>query len=142
MNAELIVLHEEALRMTHPVFGVAPVGTKVVYVWDDDYFRQATYSLKRLVFIYETLCELSVDILQGNTLKTIQELAPSMLYIPATNKPLIVSIIDTLKSVAPVEIVADEVFAVIKKPTDFRRFFQYWNKAEKSAFQPDAGTHA
>jgi len=137
MNIALIWLHEEALRMTHPIFHAAPSGTKAVYVWDDDYFRRANYSLKRLIFIYETLCELSVDIIHGNTLAVIQELAPSMLYIPAANNPLIVSIIDSLKSVAIAQIVADEAFVVMKKPTDFKRFSQYWNKVEKCAFLKD-----
>jgi len=142
MNPALIYLHEEALRMTHPVFKVAPAGTKAIYVWDDKYFRTTDYSLKRLVFIYETLCELPVDIIRGDTISVIQQMAPSTLYVPATNNPFILSTLGELKSVTDVEIVEDEVFAIMKKPTEARRFFQYWNKVEKSAFQPDGGADA
>ena len=101
-----------------------------------------TTFLKRLIFIYETLCELPIDIIQGNTLNIIQLLAPSNLYVPVTNNPLITCTIKALKSVASLELIADEAFALIKKPTDFRRFFQYWNKAEKSAFLLDGDASA
>lgn len=142
MNSPLIWLHEEALRMTHPVFKAAPENTKAIYVWDDTYFRKANYTLKRLIFIYETLCELPVDIIHGNTFDMIRECAPSTLYIPATNNPLIAKIIHDLKSAVPVHIAQDEAFAAIKKSSEFRRFFQYWNKAEKTAFLQNGGADA
>lgn len=142
MNAPLIWLHEEALRLSHPAFKAAPNGTKAIYVWDDAYFRQANYSLKRLIFIYETLCELPVDIIRGNTLDVIHEFAPPTLYIPATNNPLILDIIASLEQTVSLKIVEDEAFVVIKKPSEFRRFFQYWNKAEKRAFLQNGGADA
>jgi hypothetical protein len=134
MNAPLIWLHEEALRLSHPVFKAVPNGTKAIYVWDGAYFRQANYSLKRLIFIYETLCELPIDVIRGNTLDVICKLTESTLYIPASNNPLIAEIINDVKTNVPVQIIEDETFAFIKKPREFRRFFQYWNKAEKTAF--------
>ncbi len=142
MNTPLIWLHEEALRITHPVLKAAPADTKAIFVWDDEYFRRANYSLKRLIFIYETLCELPIDIIQGGTVDVIQEINPAKLYVPATNNALIISIIDNLTPILPTQIVADEPFVVIKKPTDNRRFFQYWNKAEKTAFEHNGGVGA
>jgi hypothetical protein len=142
MSVPLILLHEEALRITHPVFTVAPNDTKAVYIWDDDYFRRANYSLKRLVFIYETLCELPIEIFQGNTLMIIQGLAPSTLYLPTTNNPLLISLIDTLKLIASVELVADEAFVQIKSTASFKRFSQYWNKIEHSAFKLNGDMNA
>ena len=141
MNAHLIWLHEEALRLSHPVFKAVPNGTKAIYVWDDVYFHESNYSLKRLIFIYETLCELPIDIIRGNTLDVIRELAPPTLYIPATNNPLIVNIIASLEPTISLKIVEDEAFVVIKKPSEFRRFFQYWNKAEKTAFLHNGGVN-
>jgi hypothetical protein len=142
MSTPLIWLHEEALRLSHPVFHSTPNGLRAIYIWDDAYFRQANYSLKRLIFIYETLCELPVDIIHGNTLDVVRELAPSTLYIPATNNPLIIHIMNSLEAIVPVTVVEDEAFVVIKKPGEFRRFFQYWNKAEKSAFLHNGGVNA
>jgi hypothetical protein len=142
MNVPLIWLHEEALRITHPVFKAAHTQTKAVYVWDDEYLRKTNYSLKRLVFIYETLCDLPVDILHGDTLGVIRELEPSALFVPATNNPLILNIITSLKTVAPFQIIEEEPFAVMSKPKDFSRFFQYWNKVEKIAFLNNGGADA
>lgn len=142
MSKPLILLHQEALRRTHPVFDAAPAETKAIYIWDDAFLKDANYSLKRLVFVYETLCELPVDIIRGSTLETILQLAPSMLYIPAANNPLLVGLIDSIKNEVPVKIVEDEPFVTFQRKTDFNRFFQYWNKAEKTAFLLDGSEDA
>lgn len=142
MTKPLIWLHEEALRMTHPVFNVAPTGTRAVFVWDDDYFKTLNYSLKRLIFIYETLCELPVDILRGDTVSVIKELKPSRLYVPSTGKPHITLVIDQLKNIAEVERIPDEVFVQIRETTDFKRFFKYWSLAEETAFLKNGGIDA
>ena len=92
MQQPLILLHEESLRMTHPVFHAAPNATRVIYVWDDAYVQCTAYSLKRLIFIYETLCGLAVDILRGDTRSTLQEINPSLVFIPHTNNPLLLEI--------------------------------------------------
>lgn len=142
MNQPLIWLHEEALRVTHPIFSAAPAATRAIYVWDDAYLRQLDYSLKRLVFIYETLSELPVGILQGDTVRILKQIAPSILYVPATTKPHIASTIDQLKSVTKVEIIQDEDFVTITKAGDLRRFFPYWNMAQKTASQKNGGVDA
>ncbi len=142
MNQPLIWLHEEALRVTHPVFRAAPEGTRAIYVWDDEYLSQLDYSLKRLVFMYETLCELPVEILRGDTVSIIKQIAPSILYIPATTKPHITSTMSKIKSVANVEVIPDENFVTITKAADIRRFFPYWNMAQKTAFQKNGGIDA
>jgi hypothetical protein len=134
MSRALIWLHEETLRLNHPVFSAAPKDSKAVFIWDDAYLRKLDYSLKRLVFIYETLCEMQLEILSGDIVNVIKEIAPSCLYIPATNKPHILSIIEDLKSAAKIELVADENFVSISKPVEFSRFFKYWKSAQKSAF--------
>ena len=138
----LILLHEESLRMTHPVFNAAPHGTRAIFVWDDAYIQRTAYSLKRLIFIYETLCELELDIVRGDTHSILQEMNPSLVYIPCTNNPLLLEIIDSIGKVLPVEMVADKPFVVLKKSMESKRFFQYWNKAEKTAFLHDGGMNA
>ncbi len=142
MNAPLIWLHEEALRITHPVFKAAPAGAQAVFVWDDAYFRETNHSLKRLIFTYETLCELPIDILHGDTLDIVRTLAPSRIHMPATSNPLILKTMDGLRSAFSSETIEDETFALIKHPKDCLRFFPYWKKAEKNAFQRDGGIHA
>jgi len=135
MNEPLIWLHEEALRAAHPVFSAAPQGTRAVFVWDDRYLQKLDYSLKRLVFIYETLCELPLDILSGDTIAVFKELSPSRLFVPASTKPHLITLIDQLTSVAPTQVISDETFVTIRQTQEFKRFFKYWNFAQTTVFQ-------
>lgn len=142
MTKPLIWLHEEALRTSHPVFKAAPQGTRALFVWDDDYLQNLGYSLKRLVFIYETLCELPVDIIRGDTLSSVKELAPTRIFIPGSDKPHIVSMTNVLKTITTVEIIKDEELVQLPATMDLRRFFKYWSLAEKTAFLKNGGNDA
>ena len=142
MNPALICLHEDALRITHPIFNVAPIGTKAIYVWDDEYLRRANYSLKRLVFIYETLCDLPVDVVRGATRTVVMAMTPAMLYVPATNNPSLLSLFAGISPATPLTFVDDDIFAVMEKTSEARRFFQYWSKVERSAFLHNGGALA
>ena len=142
MNPALICLHEGALRITHPIFNVAPIGTKAIYVWDDEYLRRANYSLKRLVFMYETLCDLPVDVVRGDTRSIVVAMTPSMLYVPATNNPSILPRFAGITPATPLNVVDDDIFAVMEKTSEARRFFQYWSKVERSAFLHNGGALA
>jgi len=142
MNPPLIWLHEEALRTTHPVFLSAPAGSRSIFIWDDGYFQKLDYSFKRLVFIYESLCELPVDIVHGDIISVIKEIAPSQLYVPASNKPHLLSMMNNLKSIANLHIIQDDDFVTIPTTTDLRRFFKYWTAAEKTAFRKNGDRDA
>ncbi len=142
MNPALICLHEDALRITHPIFKFAPTGTKAIYVWDDEYLRRANYSLKRLVFLYETLCDLPVDIVRGDTRTVVMAMTPAMLYVPATNNPSLLSLFAGISPATPLTFVDDDIFAVMEKTSEARRFFQYWSKVERSAFLHNGGALA
>ena len=139
MTTPLIWIHEEALRLSHPIFKEAPSHTKAIFIWDRDYFREAAYSLKRLVFIYETLCELPIDIVQDSIIEGIVNYAPSCLYVPATQNPLILRSILALKVKVPLQVIKDDSFVFLTKKPEFRSFFHYWKKAEKSAFLQNGG---
>lgn len=139
MDNPVIWLHEDALRITHPVFAVAPAHARVVHVWDDAALQAAEYTLKRLVFLYETLCQLPLEILHGDTVTVLRGLGTSLLYVPSTTNACIQNTIATLSGDTTIHVIPDEPFADIKKPKDVRRFFQYWKQAEASAFLCDAG---
>jgi hypothetical protein len=139
MKHPLIWLHEEALRVTHPVFRTAPSSAQAVFIWDDHYFRELNYSIKRLMFIYESLCELPVDIIKGDISTVIREISPSVIYVPAASKPHISNSIAKLKSLATVNIIQDEPFAIVPHLQTFTRFFPYWKIAEKTALQKNGG---
>lgn len=141
----LIILHEEAIRISHPVFKIAPKNTRAIFVWDDNYLIKANYSFKRLVFIYESICQLPIDIINGNSVDVIQELKPNIIYMPTTNNPLLLREINKLKKLFAIELVEDKPFLtnyLANKNTQVKRFFQYWKNAEKSIFEINGKNNA
>jgi len=135
----LIWLHEEALRANHKVFEKAEQNCQPIFIWDEFYFRQMDYSFKRLVFIYETLCQLPCDIYQGETFEVLSALAQShsatTMYIPQTPNPALILIAQKLSKSLNVITVPDEPFVVLDKEPNLRRFFNYWKIAENKAFR-------
>lgn len=132
--SSILWLHEDALR-EHPV-----TADRIIHVWDDTYLQAQNYSFKRLVFLYETLCEIPhVEILYGDTATVFSELAPQTLMIPQTLNPFIHQQAALLSSQTEIEWLAETPFAIIRKPREYRRFFQYWKQAEKTAFLFNAG---
>jgi hypothetical protein len=142
MAEPIIWLHEDALRITHPVFKAAPADARVIHIWDDAYLQAAGYSLKRLVFIYETLCALPLDIIRGDMAAVFSDSNIGDMYVPSSINPTVQKIIAAVSPEKKVTVVTEEAFVTIAKPRDFTRFFQYWGKAEKSAFQHNSGTDA
>jgi len=81
---QLLYIHDKALGSNHPIFSRINAETKAVFIWDDAYFKQRGYSLKRLVFIYETLCSMPVDIIYGTTSDVIKTIAPTKIITSFT----------------------------------------------------------
>ena len=69
MAEKILLLHEKALRYRFD-FDQTSNDFKAIHIWDDAYYRMQRYSFKRLVFIYETLLELPLEIIHGNTQRT------------------------------------------------------------------------
>ena len=134
MTKTLIWLHDEALRVNHPVFAAAPQGAKAIYIWDETYLKQMGYSLKRLVFIYETLSELNIDIIAGETCRIIDQFAPESLYFAKSYNPALNRIIADIPGRINLHAIAEEQFVDLPDYGEFKRFFKYWNKARKNAF--------
>jgi len=142
MTSSLIWLHDQALRNNHPVFSAAPDDSSAIFIWDEDYFKSMGYSLKRLVFIYESLCELPIDIIHGDTHETLRNLNPKNLFVPHSIDPFVTKIISELSQNRPVHVIRDEPFVRLPDDFTFKRFFNYWNKAEKRALMPNGDRRA
>lgn len=135
--SQLIWVHEDMLRDDHPAFAVAPHAA-ALYVWDDAYMEEMSYGLKRRVFIYETLCEMAVDIVVGDTLEVLRaQLGYDEIVTGKTPNPALKARMDALRATIKVSTQADHAFARLDTPSDLRRFFKYWNKAKKTAFNFD-----
>ena len=136
----LVWLHEDALRQDHPVYTAAGEDVISYFFWDENYLQEMDYGFKRLVFIYETLCELPVNIIHGSTVEGLSKLAENQscekIYIPATPNPVLQEIIAELQDRLPVVVVEETPFVSLTKDLDIKRFFRYWKKAKKLAMQP------
>lgn len=142
---ELVWLHEDALRLTHPVLDGG--DGMAVFVWDEDYFLRMGYGFQRLVFIYETLCEMGVQVYRGETVETLvgllEQYSLESLRVPFSPNPELGEIVVALeKKGVGVEVVPDQPFAHLRKEPDLKRFFRYWNKARKTAMLVDGGVDA
>lgn len=137
--SDMIWLHEDALRSDHPVFEAAGQGAAAFFIWDPDYLQRMDYGFKRLVFIYETLCELPVRIYRGGTVSTLLQIAAQQeattLYVPATPNTELLSMTSRLEQQVRIEMVEDETFVACGEEIQLRRFFRYWNKVKKQALR-------
>ena len=139
--AEIRWIHDEALREDHPVFRAGDGAVRSVFIWDEAYFKSMHYGFARLVFVYEALCELPVDIIKGDTVPVLRGLAGSAGRIITADTPNgeLLAQVGALREILPVELVREEEFVRLDKTPDLRRFFRYWNKARKSAMQHGGG---
>jgi len=139
--ADIRWIHDEALGADHPVFTDGGENCRSVFIWDETYFKAMHYGFSRLVFIYEALCELQVDIIRGDTVAILTELTGENGRIITAHTPTqeLLQRIAALRQIMPVKLVREEDFVRLASPPDLRRFFRYWNKARKSAMQFGGG---
>ena len=145
--ADLVWLHEGALRLTHPVFAAGGQDAATIFIWDRDRLAASHVGIKRQLFIYETLAEMSesrsLDIHEGRAEEVLPRLAAQAgagrVLVPSSPDPALRAEISAIRHAAPdLEIVEIEEtpFVTLAKTPDLGRFFRYWNKARKSALRP------
>ena len=136
--SQLIWLHEDCLRATHNLFDHAP-DAKAVFIWDDAHMQAMHFGLKRRVFIYQSLCQLPVEIYAGESVATLTHLASHVheIITGKTPNPALKQIMQRVREHKKLSTIADAPFVQMDSPPDLRRFFKYWNKAKKHAFLYD-----
>ena len=141
--ADLIWLHDGALRRTHPIFAMAGKGAPALFIWDRDRFAAGHVGVRRQLFIHETLAELDVEIYEGDAADLMPRLLAARginrLLVPASPDPVILKQIADIRQAMPavtVDLVEDTPFVTLTMEPDLGRFFRYWNKARKSALRP------
>ncbi len=141
MSSNWVVwLNDSSLRTDHPVFYSAPTATQAIYIWDDEYLRANAYTFKRLLFVYDTLASMPVKIIWGESGDVLSSLAVDRVYVPQTVCPWIKDVADRLSHKIDFTFVEDEPLVQLDEGKAWRRFYQYWNRAERTVFLPNAGT--
>ena len=134
MKTQLVWLHEKALGLDHPFVTDTCADTKIIHVWDDNYYKKRSYSLKRLVFIYECLCESTAEIIRGDTIEVLRSLDKDTIIVPFTPDTIIRGLTNELSKFANIKPLKDDTFCDFDSTIDVKRFFKYWNIAKKTAF--------
>ena len=145
--ADLVWLHEGALRLTHPVFAAGGLHAATIFIWDRDRLAASHVGIKRQLFIYETLAEMSesrsLDIHEGRAEEVLPRLAAQAgagrVLVPSSPDLALRAEIGAIRRAVPdLEIVEIEEtpFVTLANTPDLGRFFRYWNKARKSALRP------
>ncbi len=145
--ADLVWLHEGALRLTHPVFAAGGPDAATIFIWDRDRLAASHVGIKRQLFIYETLAEMSesrsLDIHEGRAEEVLPRLAAQAgagrVLVPSSPDLALRAEIGAIRRAVPdLEIVEIEEtpFVTLANTPDLGRFFRYWNKARKSALRP------
>jgi len=140
MSRAIIWVHEDALSQSHPVFSAAGDEYVALFVWDNEYFQSQNYTVKRLLFIYECLLEMDVQIIKGNTAEVLSDFCEGQIYTAHTPNPYFLDIVEKLRARSSrVTMIEDEPFSQIASDVPMGRFFQFWNKGRKFIMKPNAG---
>jgi hypothetical protein len=142
VSGDLVWLHEDALRRSHPCALVAGEGATRIHIWDDTYLQDANYSLKRLVFLYETAAEAGIDMIRGDTYLTLLRHPAAHVWVPQSANPFIRTVVERLCAYKRVTVVEDDTFVRLPGGLSHQRFFAYWRQAEKTACLRDGGSPA
>ena len=133
MANKLLLIHEKALRFGLDLRGKSE-SFRAIHIWDDEYYRMQKYSLKRLVFIYETLLELPLEIIHGNTLDILMEQNLDHIVIPYSGDEALKNLFSEIEKIKTVHYLSETCFVNLDRTVEFKRFFKYWNQAKRTAF--------
>ena len=124
MADKLLLVHDKALRSGLDVYE-ASESFKAVHIWDDEYYRTQRYSLKRLVFIYETLLDLPLEIIHGNTLDILSEENSDHIVIPYSGDQVLKNLFLKIEKIKTVQYLFETSFVNLDRTVEFKRFFKY-----------------
>lgn len=107
-------------------------GQPALFVFDEAWIAAEKLSLKRIVFLYESVLELpAIEVRKGDVVREVQAFAQRH----GADR------IETARSVDPrikrqgqalgVEWIEPEPFVGLPGPVDLKRFSRFWRKAEK-----------
>lgn len=119
----VVWMHEDCLR---PIM----LGAPAIFVFENN-----GHSLKRLVFLYECLLELDVEIEKGEIVPLVRAFAArhgaDKIVTAFTECPRLMGYAKTLGA----EVVNDDPFVAAAGPFDLKRFSRYWQRIERQALK-------
>lgn len=130
----ILWIHEDCLNPQSAALQAHP-GAAAVFVFP----RAVTISLKRIVFIYECLLELPVEIRRGEVEPEIaafaREHGATRIVTMASPNPEIAAAVRALQQLFDVEVIEPPPFTDYRGAVSLRRFSQFWRKVEPYAMR-------
>jgi hypothetical protein len=127
----IVWVHGDALRIDSAAFRHTP-GAPAIFVWDDVVIRGYGLSLKRLVFMYECLLDLPLDIYRGDVATEVrgfaQRHAADTIVTMESVAPRFHHIVTELRQTHTVLVLADAPLVEAPAGVDLGRFSRYWQK--------------
>ena len=130
----ILWIHGDNLHPNSPVWQTYPAAP-AIWVWDDAYLRRAGFSLKRILFLYECLLALPVDIYRGDVVAELtafaQRHASRDIVTMGSPSPGFARYCDRLRTADfTLHIYDEEPFVMLPPNPDLRRFSRYWRVAQ------------
>lgn len=129
----IVWLNDDALALDARLAAAAPAAP-LVYVFDEKRLRELRWSLKRIVFVFESVLESGAAILRGPVVPTLAEFAAAngaeRIVTRCSPDPWIKKSIEA--SALPALTVEAEPFVLLERRVDLRRFEPYWRSAKCS----------
>jgi hypothetical protein len=137
MNDSVIIwVHGDCLSPYGPALMAHP-GAPAIFVWDDELLRRSRISLKRIVFLYECLLELPVEIRRGDVAAEVLAFARAhgarRIITTQSPAPRFDAIRAQIEDELPVEALPVAPLVDYDGPFDLKRFSRYWSVAEPYA---------
>ncbi len=134
MSQAIVWIHADCLHPRQPAlreFEDAPA----IFIWDESLIRRRQLSLKRIVFIYESLLDLPVTIRRGEVINELihfaQENGATRIATMRSISPGFGRIVKALRRRGwQVDIRDREPFVTLSQDPDLRRFSRYWRQAQ------------
>ena len=127
--SSIVWIHADCLRRECAAFQQYPTAP-ALFVWDDVVLRGYGLSLKRMVFLYECLLDLDVEIHRGDVASEVRAFAQThgatTIITMETPAPRFATIVSDLRTTHRVDVHADEPFAEVSDGVDIKRFSRFW----------------
>lgn len=127
--SSVVWIHADCLRRDCAAFRAYPTAP-ALFVWDDVVLRGYGLSLKRMVFLYECLLDLDVEIHRGDVASEVRAFAQThgatTIITMETPAPRFATIVADLRTTHRVDVHADEPFAEVSDGVDIKRFSRFW----------------
>ena len=137
MSKQIVWIHGDALSPTNPAL-LANDDAPAIFVWDEDLIAAYNLSLKRMVFMYECLLEMDVEIRRGSVAEEILIFAlehdADEIATVETPAPQFGRIALALtRAGKKVTVFRPKPFINTDKTFDLKRFSRFWRKAKPFA---------